>query len=292
MKEYTIRLYHYTKAENLDKILSSGLIRLTSATKTNDPFEGAICHPRTDEEINENLKTVCEKKWESDLRDEPDLIVSLSGLMSSPSMWGHYADSHKGVCLVFDIPVLLIESTIENECYNELVDRSIAPVEYEDEKPIPMNIYNVDKENYQRILRDAILRKGKEWEFEHEVRIIVASGLATPSKHTDIVWVDEWPYYNGLMGYLRGVILGLRCDKVVSWVEMRLHELNYDGIIVARASASPTDYKVEVKGDDGNVVFVDSNVDAIKREFKDPKNRQTPDRIWFMHPRIAKVREK
>lgn len=291
MKKQTVRLYHYTKAENLDKILSSGLIRLTAVTKTNDPFECSIVHPEKGK--NEGFMRWCEKAvWWSDLNDDPDLIVSLSGTMSSPSMWGHYADSHKGVCLVFDIPVLFIESPADEKCYNDSADRAIAPVEYEDRKPIPTNIYNDDKANYQRILRDASLCKGKEWEFEHEVRIIVASGLATPSKHTDIVWVDEWPYYNGLMGYLSGVILGLRCDKVVSWVEMRLHELNYDGIIVARASESPTDYKVEVKEDDGSVVFCDSDVDAIKREFKTPKNRQTPDRLWFMHPQIAKNRDK
>lgn len=288
MKEKTIRLYHYTKAATLDKILSSGLIRLTDVTKTNDPFECSIQH--LEKGKNEGALRWCEKDvWLSDLHDAPDLIVSLSGTMSSPSMWGHYADCHKGVCLVFDIPVSLIESSTEGKCYNDSIDRAIAPVEYEDRKPIPTNIYNDDKANYQRILRDASLRKGKEWEFEHEVRIIVASGLATPSKHTDIVWVDEWPYYNGLMGYLRGVILGIRCDKVISWVEMRLHKLNYDGIIVACASESPTDYKVEVKKDDGEAVFCDSNVDEIKREFKNPKDSQTPDRMWFMHPKIANV---
>lgn len=39
------------------------------------------------------------------MHKRPFLILSCSRLMSSLSMWGNYADSHKGICLAFDIPI-------------------------------------------------------------------------------------------------------------------------------------------------------------------------------------------
>lgn len=85
----TIRLYHYTKADYLGQILSSGLMRLSTITDANDPFEGAICHTRETDNIGGVLGKWCKKdSWDSDMRDSPFLFVSLSAKMSSPSMWG------------------------------------------------------------------------------------------------------------------------------------------------------------------------------------------------------------
>lgn len=291
MKEQTVRLYHYTKAETLDKILSSGLIRLTALTKTNDPFECTICHPKDDEKIGKELKDLCAKEvWKADLLDDPCLIVSLTGIISSPSMWGHYAESHKGVCLVFDVPVMFYEKDDEIKRAKDS-ERAIFPVVYQNEKPSVKEIYIDVNRNYQSIIREAISHKGLEWEFEHEVRLVVATGCDSPSKHPDIVWKDGWPHYNGLMGYLCGVILGIKCDKVVSWVKNQLHELKYEGVIVARAFESPTHYKIEVKGDEGQAGFTDSSIKVIKRDIQELESGQLQDRVWFMLPKIAKVRE-
>lgn len=203
-------------------------------------------------------------------------------------MWGHYADSHKGVCLVFDIPAFFYEKCDEKEHLN-LAARALFPVIYQNEKPKPKSIYNNVNENYQRVIRDAISHKGSEWEFEHEVRLIVATWNATPDKHTDIVWKDGCPHYNGLMGYLRGVIIGVKCETITSWVECRLRELKYDGVVVARATESPTHYRIEVKGEAGVDIFRDSDDDVINRDFKQQENGQSHDSTWFMLPKIAKV---
>lgn len=287
----TIKLFHYTRAENLDKILSSGLIRLTAVSDANDPFEGTIKHPTEEEEISYELKSLCGKEvWNNYLKEEPPLIISLSAKMSSPAIWGHYADSHKGVCLVFEIPVYFYEEGDDLDEEQRKLARPIFPLEYNDGKPCVEELATDDdfKKIYQRLLRDSYIRKGKEWEYENEVRIQVANALVTRELHADIVWLDGWPYYNGLMGYLHGVILGVRCEKRASWVESRLRELNYSNAFVSRAKVSPTQYKIIAKySKDENTMeeYKDtcSSVNQIRRTYSNSR-RNDNDRLWFMLP--------
>ena len=287
----TIKLFHYTRAENLDKILSSGLIRLTAVSDANDPFEGTIKHPTEEEEISYELKSLCGKEvWNNYLKEEPPLIISLSAKMSSPAIWGHYADSHKGVCLVFEIPVYFYEEGDDLDEEQRKLARPIFPLEYNDGKPCVEELAtDADfKKIYQRLLRDSYIRKGKEWEYENEVRIQVANALVTRELHADIVWLDGWPYYNGLMGYLHGVILGVRCEKRASWVESRLRELNYSNAFVSRAKVSPTQYKIIAQySKDENTMeeYKDtcSSVNQIRRTYSNSR-RNDNDRLWFMLP--------
>lgn len=296
MKMKKIRMYHYTKAENLDKILSSGLIRLTAVSDANDPFEGSIKHPTVEDEIENELKTMCGKEvWNNYLKEEPPLIISLSAKMSSPAIWGHYADSHKGVCLVFEIPVYFCEDGDEVDEEQRKLARAIFPLEYNDSKPCIEDLVpdNDVVRKYQRLLRDSYIRKGKEWEYENEVRIQVANGLATRELHNDIVWLGGWPYYNGLMGYLHSVILGVRCEKRTSWVESRLRELHYSKAFVARAKVSPAQYKIIAKySKDENTEeeYKDacSSVNKIRRTYSN-STRNDNDRLWFMLPRKAQL---
>lgn len=293
MKAKKIRLFHYTKADNLDKILSSGLIRLTATTNTNDPFEASIRHPYPEDEISDYLRRNCSPEvWNSDMQQSPSLVVCLSAKMSSPSMWGHYADSHKGVCLVFDVPAFFIEHQAERDVFNPALDRPIFPMEYCDDKPIPENHKDGDDEyNYKRIIRDSISRKGKEWEFEDEVRIPVATDLFTATKHTDIEWIDGWPYYNGLLGHLVGVILGIRSSLNAVWVESRLNSLHYNNVKVIKAQPSQTSYYVEARHSD-ETVFEDSSIDVleIRRMYVESPNATKYDQLWFMKPAPSPAR--
>ena len=67
--------------------------------------------------------------------------------------WSHYADSHKGVCLVFDI--------LKDPCFFD----EIFPVDYRNE----YREYNVIK-NFDKFVNEVLLPKYKVWDYEAEIR--------------------------------------------------------------------------------------------------------------------------
>ena len=90
-------------------------------------------------------------------------ILSLSESYSDILMWGHYADSHKGICIGFD--------------YNEL----LFPFSYEESEPMQVT-YPLDN-NYppwspldeadSAQIKTIYLTKAKHWKYEKEWRIIL-----------------------------------------------------------------------------------------------------------------------
>jgi len=71
-------------------------------------------------------------------------------------MWSHYADSHKGVCLTFDIEKDLDFFSIPYK------------VDYLSDYPL-INLFNVpEKKEVQLVLAT----KSEEWAYEQEIRIV------------------------------------------------------------------------------------------------------------------------
>lgn len=283
MKKETIRLYHYTKAENLIKILSSGVILLSHQLYANDPFEGTICHPKISNEIDEKLCEACSKEaWHSLCQESPTQFICLSSKISSPSMWGLYADSHRGVCLVFDVTTYLTE---EGDSTDPLDYKNICPcfpIKYVPDKPLPQSRFHDFRKDFQWINREASVCKGIEWAYEKEVRIEVTLEPETLGKNTDVVEVDGRLGYKGIMGCLKGVILGSRNDTNIDFIKKLLEKYNYDGVFVAKAMESPTKYKMEVKNENGEVIVKDSNVRRIRRKVFHDSNGELRDKLWFV----------
>ncbi len=106
-------------------------------------------------------------------------------------MWGHYADSHKGFVLEYDLKdyikkCLNIECTLKNKCINLGLKPLIAPIIYEENRK-QGNIY-IFQEILNKLnqsinstssyitldylfLTKCLLRKSKEWEYEDEWRL-------------------------------------------------------------------------------------------------------------------------
>lgn len=279
-KEKVIRLYHYTKAETLQKILKSKRLLLTAASDSNDPFECSFNAGNAFGGEREFLDHAI-----TEMKDDPPLFISFSQVMSSPSMWSHYADSHRGVCLVFDIPVKMYTKKTSPSPELIATARAIYPIEYTSKQPNWDDIQLADsRKRCQRLLRDAITRKGGEWEFEHEVRLLAAMAVPTPEIHMDITWENGVPFLMGMIGFLKGVILGARCDLRISSVEALIREyLDGARMPVARAKCSHTDYRIEAEG------FIDSVEDTkeIQRFFENAANGEEIDRVWYMQPNLS-----
>lgn len=105
----TISVYYFCSFDVFLKIMCYGDMKLTVPSATNDLFEFG---PSIDY-LKEQEKARRSKGLTGDLLKgikENYAFVSFCSSMNSPTMWGYYADSHKGVCLEFRFPLVSIVS--------------------------------------------------------------------------------------------------------------------------------------------------------------------------------------
>lgn len=102
------------------------------------------------ERLNEHIQNSC-------------LISCFSTKIDSMLMWSHYANSHKGFCLVYDISEVDKKSMIRKNLY---------PVIYDENKfDIAYYLDDTLKPKYPCIA--SLCWKNKEWSYENEFRIIL-----------------------------------------------------------------------------------------------------------------------
>lgn len=90
------RLYHFLKADYAIMALKSRQIKISDLENLNDDFEMMSLVVQKDDRL------ILEKNRRDLARSVG--IVCMSTYWRSPLLWGHYADSFRGVCLGFDVP--------------------------------------------------------------------------------------------------------------------------------------------------------------------------------------------
>lgn len=176
-------LYKYMSINRFKQFLSNGKLLFSRYDMLNDPFE-CISNVRINYSYNEwmdflyNANIDIKSAQSESLKLSRDMdyarYVIYNALTTSLSkdgflclthnydnllMWAHYADSHTGVCLEFDITMDL------DTFYSPL------PVKYTQDYPYYDYIY--DKGGAVR----AILHKSLDWSYEEEYRIIKPGGF-------------------------------------------------------------------------------------------------------------------
>ena len=89
-------------------------------------------------------------------------IYSLSTSFEHELLWAHYANSHKGFCIQYDIGLLVNQNIYQ--------DLHIFPVNYKEELP-SISIEDISKEK-DDFIRKIFGTKSKLWAYENEIRII------------------------------------------------------------------------------------------------------------------------
>lgn len=180
-----LRLYRFvgipSKGEGREAIMtdiSSNRITLGNPGKFNDPMD-PILHEWLKLQISE-AETKLERKLFQMLRNvlKRLRICSLSGCQKSngllsfcshrspqepylnPLMWPHYANSHRGICIEYEITQQNLDKYNSS---NELL--RLLPVSYRQQKPMTDYI----------TLDNAISAKASCWEYEEEARLIYFS---------------------------------------------------------------------------------------------------------------------
>lgn len=147
----------------------------SSLTDLNDPFEATYIDnieralALFESVFGANIKDV-KKYWEELILFKNNigiysLALSQADYPDNELMWAHYANSHKGFCIEYDI-----EKLQDSENYTFDVNR--MKIEYKNEPPIIGldDIYNKDG-----FLIKMFGTKSKSWEYENEIRLIYST---------------------------------------------------------------------------------------------------------------------
>lgn len=141
--------YRDVNIYTINSLIEKGIYK-SNPRNFNDPFDPIFKIDNLNSEIlKEKLKDI--------------KIVSLSKNCDNYLMWSHYANSHKGICLGYEIDKNKIDKNL-----------AFCKVDYEDLKCNDINLLNFSNYNGDLGLKlgDVFLRKYKDWEYEKEYRFI------------------------------------------------------------------------------------------------------------------------
>jgi hypothetical protein len=192
------RVYKFLSAQNGVRNLKNRRLKLSTVDDLNDPFD--LCSvDMTDDRIEFALtQTIASFRGNTGL-------LCFSRNWDNLLLWSHYGESHKGICLGFDIP-----QTESREGYD-------MEVNYQ------TNLLKVDRpEDVNLDFMNKVLRTKHEcWSYEEELRIFV--GLNDPPDESGLWWFEFGPDLD-----LKEVIIGALCppdtNKTIEDVVAEHHE--------------------------------------------------------------------
>jgi hypothetical protein len=180
-----IRLYHLTTATHALNNISFARLKVARYSDLNDPFE-LLSLSLMDPAVRKTVQTF------KALQDSQSGLVCFSEDWTSPVMWSHYAEKHRGICLGFDV---LRTAALEVH-YN---DKRLRTELEKDANPENLPI------DLQEKLRQT---KCDEWSYEKERRIVVPLTTAV-----QVGTLHFLPFSNSLQ--LAEVILGPSCTELL-----------------------------------------------------------------------------
>jgi hypothetical protein len=194
---------HYTSSKTaMENIFSTGQLRLCKLQQTNDPFEKEFWEPvvhGSSPEVFENahvygvsstFRKVKQKLFvfccAMDATDSnPSVSTGVSGKsFADPSLWAHYGENHKGVCLALDREKLV--TCIRKNVTHEWLDSSEIHYDLSDTDAKSIFTFSVGNKKFgpldaiiNKHIRDNIkpilFKKQVCWQNEREFRIAISS---------------------------------------------------------------------------------------------------------------------
>lgn len=218
-------IYHYTKLSTaIEHILSTKKLLLNSISRSNDPKEykrlifNRFVSRETFDKYPDTLKY--EEQISKKLREGCKMICFSTGYNPSSNkgrdffpikgfalstMWTHYGDNHRGVCIAIDKEKFINENPeyIQKKYfrvikYFELPEHNYPELDYEKLTKEGEEIY-IEKIK-QKYFEFIFFSKSIEWNSEHEFRLIYSSE-------------SEQEEYCSIENSIVGVYLGLNANE-------------------------------------------------------------------------------
>ena len=136
----TMRVYHFTTCEIAKLILQGKRLKLSDIRNLNDPFDFHVFKHRNEVDLG---------AWNNTINQLAPKFgtISFSANNTNPVQWSHYAESHKGICLGFDV----ITSALKKVRY------------FSNRIKFPLRPKEKD-------IMKAFITKYKHWQYEEEYR--------------------------------------------------------------------------------------------------------------------------
>ena len=217
-----MKLYHFTRKDFGLSILRDKRIKISRINELNDPFEfmGVDLSNDDDHQAMNLLK--------EDLSTDRG-IVSFSENWTNPLLWAHYAASHRGLCLGFDVSDSLLmkvkyqderisskEPRRQIEMANALADKCNDNNLSTDEIERLIQEQTDEDQSGQEFIMEILATKFSHWSYEEEYRLFVElrnkSGKHYYCEFSDHIGLEE-------------VIVGLRTEISKTTIEYALGEM-------------------------------------------------------------------
>lgn len=175
-----MRVYHFLGREFGLQNIRRRQLKIATINSLNDPFE-MIAAASPDARVRTALLKT------KDEMDQLRGLLCFSRDWHNSVQWAHYAQSHHGLCLGFDIP-----------------DELLRRVQYQRRRmTIDPSVIEAEGAAAKALMADLISIKSSHWRYENEVRCFV--GLEERDPETGLYFAD----FSGQLA-LREVIVGHR----------------------------------------------------------------------------------
>ncbi len=170
-------VYKYRSGEDRDiKALENNQYWASSIEELNDPCEATTDTKKIKKVLNYIGQKVGAKTGEDFelINNNTDEVLSMDNKMGIYSLsktpldellWAHYANSHKGFCIEYDLEVLL-----KNDGSNHIHS---FPVSYS-KKPPSIGFLDIIRDEQNSMIKKFAFHKSKRWEYEQEHRIVTS----------------------------------------------------------------------------------------------------------------------
>ena len=225
MSKSSIRAYKFYPLDSAIKSLLSSKLKISRLHELNDPFEYDSLRL-----TNEWDRILWQKGADAAWKDFG--FISFCEDWSSPLLWAHYADSHRGLCLGFDID-----------------EEQAAKVNYVREKKALSSVEEFVSDRDDSTMYYALTTKFDDWSYERERRVFCRIDSSMPEHQ-----IQFEPF--GEIFNLKTVILGLRCQISVSEIRKILDP----PVEIVQACKANSEFKIVSLDDWRNSLKLDGPV--------------------------------
>ena len=182
------RVYHFVREKWALCNIRQQRLKVATFDNINDPFELLGIHLE-DKSIRQKYR-----QWRTSIAQKWGLLCFTKS-WRNPLLWSHYADSHKGICLGFDVPTHVLR-----------------PVKYEQYR-LPSDHWTGNVE-----ISPIMWTKFTRWKYEEEQRWIVS--LQECRREENLYFL---PFGNDLI--FRELIVGIRSNLKKYQIEKELGKM-------------------------------------------------------------------
>lgn len=231
-------LYKYVSAKRAVDIITNRRVQFSLPKYFNDPFDRPLNPIARSLDLWGHLMGPLRADIKSRIWETNSGILSLTRVPTNSLMWAHYADSHKGVVLGFDVEeagFLKTETNLIPAHFGSVVySRRRVLDDYTTKEANPLVVggtFKFDISNYEKFQR-LFLTKPLDWAYEEEVRVVkCVSGMTLGHSETSSGLFDVIDTADGLrhlynlpIKAIRELHYGVRCDPAP------FRDLDYTGM--------------------------------------------------------------